>query len=160
MDETRGTYHERICGVKKNHEMCISHKCVWIEGLAASSTRIAVSDASARVPLPGLTGMNDAFGEKVEKLLRIRGSSRRNLLGDHLEARQRARTKRGQDRSVGGITPACHQDTTDARVIMAGIEGVPAAAEIDFEPRAEIHRRRVRWHADVAEIAGAVARRD
>ena len=31
---------------------------------------------------------------------------------------------------------------------------------IDLEPGAEIHRRRIRRHADVAEIAGAVARRD
>ena len=43
---------------------------------------------------------------------------------------------------------------------MAGVEGVPAAAEIDLEPGAEIHRLRLGRHADVAEIAGAVARRD
>ena len=43
---------------------------------------------------------------------------------------------------------------------MAGIERVPAAAEIDFEPGAEIHRGILGRHADVAEIAGAVARRN
>ncbi len=43
---------------------------------------------------------------------------------------------------------------------MAGVHRVPVAAEIDLEPGAEIHRRRVRRHADIAEIAGAVARRD
>ena len=32
--------------------------------------------------------------------------------------------------------------------------------EIDLEPGREIHRRVVRRHADVAEIAGAIARRD
>ena len=36
---------------------------------------------------------------------------------------------------------------------------VPAVAEIDFEPGAEIHWRRVGRHADVAEVAGAIARR-
>src|SRR5262249_17764630 len=48
----------------------------------------------------------------------------------------------------------------DARHVVAGVEGEPAAAEIDLEPGAEIHRIGLRWHADVAEIAGAVARRD
>src|ERR1700683_459652 len=43
---------------------------------------------------------------------------------------------------------------------MARIERVPAIAEINLEPGGEIHRRLVRRHADVAEIAGAIARRD
>ncbi len=43
---------------------------------------------------------------------------------------------------------------------MAGVDRVPAAAEIDLEPGAEIHRVRVAEDADIAEMAGAVARRD
>jgi hypothetical protein len=50
------------------------------------------------------------------------------------------------DRDVGGIAPAGHQDATDARLVVAGIERVPAAAEIDFEPGAEVHRRIVGRH--------------
>jgi hypothetical protein len=72
------------------------------------------------------------------------------LYGDHFEARECAWAERGHDRDVGGIAPACHQDAADARLIVAGIERVPAAAEIDFEPGAEIHRRIVGRHADVA----------
>ena len=71
----------------------------------------------------------------------VRRRRRRDLLGDHLEARERARAERGHDRDVGGIAPARHQDAADARRVVAGVERVPAAAEIDFEPGAEIHRR-------------------
>ena len=97
---------------------------------------------------------------QLRELSPIRGRGRRDLVGDHLEARERARAERGHDRDVGGVASACHQDAADARLVVAGIERVPAAAEIDFEPSAEIHRRRVERHADVAEIAGAVARRN
>ena len=71
---------------------------------------------------------------------RTRGSGRSDLVGDHLEARERARAERGHNRDVGGIAPACHQDAADTRLVVAGIERVPAAAEIGFEPGTEVHR--------------------
>src|SRR4029450_4528642 len=46
------------------------------------------------------------------------------------------------------------------RMIVAGIEGEPATVQIHLEPGGEIHRRGIAGHADVAEIAGAIARRD
>ena len=55
-------------------------------------------------------------------------TSRRDLLGDHLEARERARAERGLDRNVGGVVPPCDQNATDARLVVTGIESVPAAA--------------------------------
>ena len=54
----------------------------------------------------------------------------------------------------------CHQNATDTRDVVAGIEGIPSVAEIDLEPGAEIHRCRIRWHPDVAEITGTIARRN
>ena len=46
-------------------------------------------------------------------------------------------------------------------LLAAGIGRVmPAVTEIDFEPGAEVHRLIVERHADVAEIAGAVTRRN
>src|ERR1700685_3086601 len=84
----------------------------------------------------------------------------RNLFGNDLESGERAWAERGYDRNVGGIAPACHQDAADTRRIVARIERVPATAEIGFEPCAEIHRRRIGRAADVAEIAGTVARRN
>jgi hypothetical protein len=56
----------------------------------------------------------------------IRGGGRRDLVGDHLEARERARAERGHDRDVGGIAPACHKDATDARHVVPWVEGIPA----------------------------------
>ncbi len=43
---------------------------------------------------------------------------------------------------------------------MAGVEGIPLAIQKGLEPAGEIHRIRVRGHADIAEIACAIARRD
>src|ERR1700692_2417842 len=80
-------------------------------------------------------------------------SDRRDLQGDHFEARKLAWAERGHDCDVGGIAPARHQDAADTRLVVAGVQRVPAVAEIHFEPSAEIHRCRVRRHADVAEIA-------
>src|SRR6202044_3938762 len=81
-----------------------------------------------------------------------------HLVGDHLESRECARAERSYDCDVGGVAPSCHQDPSDARVVVARIEGVPTIPKIDFEPGAEVHWRVVGGHADIAEIAGAVAR--
>ncbi len=43
--------------------------------------------------------------------------------------------------------------------VVARIEGVPAVAEIGLEPAREIHRSVWRLGADVAQVAGAIARR-
>src|SRR5664279_3970018 len=53
-----------------------------------------------------------------------------------------------------------HQDAADARRIVARIESPPLAAEINFHPGAEILIGIRRRQADVADIAGAIARRN
>ena len=83
-----------------------------------------------------------------------------HLLGVHDEALEHVRTEGGAERHVGGVPAARHHDPADARRVVACIEGVPAAAEIDLEPGAEIHRLGFGRNADVAEISGAIARRD
>src|SRR4029453_10845214 len=85
---------------------------------------------------------------------------RLRLVGMHHEALKQVRPEGGADGDVGGVAPARHHDAADARRVVAGVEAVPAAAEIDLEPGAEVHRLRLGRHPDVAEIAGAVARRD
>ena len=45
-------------------------------------------------------------------------------------------------------------------LVVPSIERVPNATEKDFEPCIEIHRRRVARHADIAEVAVHVSRRD
>src|SRR5262249_9419274 len=87
-------------------------------------------------------------------------AGRRDLVGVHGEALEHVRTEGGAERHVGGVAPARHHDPADAGNVVPGIERVPPAAEIDLEPGAEIHRLRLGDNADVAEIAGAITRRD
>src|SRR2546421_4666322 len=61
--------------------------------------------------------------------------------------------------NIRGVAPPGHNDPTDARNIVSRIECVPAVAEIDFEPAAEIHRKD-QWHADVSHVAGNIAGRN
>ena len=46
------------------------------------------------------------------------------------------------------------------RGIVPRVEGIPTALQKHLEPGTEIHRVGNRRHADITEIAGAVARRD
>src|ERR1700760_4998097 len=45
-------------------------------------------------------------------------------------------------------------------MIVPRVERIPLLTEKDLEPGAEVHRRRITRHSDIAEITGAVARRD
>ena len=80
-----------------------------------------------------------------------------DLLSDNSKARQRCRAKRSGNRDVGSITAACNHDSTDTRMIVPCIEGVPPAFEKDLEPCAEVHWCGVSGHADIPQIAGAVS---
>lgn len=61
---------------------------------------------------------------------------------------------------VRGVTPARHQDASDAWRVVARVECLPASAEVNLKPSAEIHRRTVRGHTDVAKVTGAIACRN
>src|SRR4029077_4348685 len=61
---------------------------------------------------------------------------------------------------VARIAAPRHQDAAHARQIVARVEYMPAAADPGFEPRREIAHGERRRSSHVAEIAGAVARRN
>ena len=82
-----------------------------------------------------------------------------HFVSDDPNARKGTRSERSNDRHVGGIASACHQNASDTRRIVARVKRVPAA-EIDLKPGTEIHGFRFRRHANVAEITGAVTRRN
>ncbi len=63
-----------------------------------------------------------------------------DLVGDDVEAEQRARAEAHRDRHVAGVAAARHDDAADAARVVARVGGVPAVAEEDLEPGAEIHR--------------------
>jgi hypothetical protein len=52
------------------------------------------------------------------------------------------------------------EDTADPRGVVARVERVPAAAEIDFDPRRKIHWRVGRGKGHIGNVTGAIARRD
>jgi len=87
-------------------------------------------------------------------------SVRTDLISPHLEAFQRRGPEAGCERDIRRVSASGDQDAPDAGRIVAGIEGVPSVAEIGLEPGRKVHGR-IGWrHADIAEIASAVTRRD
>src|ERR1700678_1398975 len=64
------------------------------------------------------------------------------------------------ERYVGGVAALRDEDTPDPRGIVARVERVPTAAEIDLDPRRKIIRRVGRWKADIGKITGAIACRN
>src|SRR5271165_3326429 len=83
-----------------------------------------------------------------------------DFVGHDLEPDKGGRPIAGAERHVGGVAAAADQDAADPRRVVARVESVPTPAEIGLEPGAEIHRRRIGRHADIAKIPGAIARRD
>ncbi len=63
------------------------------------------------------------------------------------------RTKRAQHRNVGGITSDSDWNASDPPAIMARIERIPAAIEVDIEPSVEIHWCRIGRHTDVTHVS-------
>src|SRR6202166_4995060 len=102
---------------------------------------------------------NIMFGGNMATLAAA-GSSFRDLVGPNPEADQRVRSECLGNRNVRGVTALGDQDAADPRNVVARIESVPAAAEIGLEPGGKISRRPGQGHADLAEIAGAISRRN
>src|SRR5260370_8444456 len=77
-----------------------------------------------------------------------------------LEAAERIGPERRGYGDVDRIAAPCHQHSPDPRHVVPWVEGIPASSEIRLEPSGEVHRTVGRRCAHVAEIAGAVARRN
>ena len=58
------------------------------------------------------------------------------------------------------VAAAGDEQSADAALIITRIEHMPGAAEIDLHASREIHRCIDRRHPDVAEVGGAIARRN
>src|SRR3954471_6419291 len=89
---------------------------------------------------PSPSNASSARERRARRTSRGRGHLRqRQFVGDDAKAAEKARAEGGRDGNVGGIPAAPRQDPPDAGLVMARIESVPMAAEIDLEPSAEIH---------------------
>jgi hypothetical protein len=71
------------------------------------------------------------------------------FFGYHAEVRQVGHAERCGYGHVGSVAACGHEHPSDARLIVAGVEGPPAVFEINFEPGAEVHDAGD-GHADVA----------
>ena len=87
-------------------------------------------------------------------------SDRWDLIGPDPETLQRIGSERRGDGDIGRVAAPRHQDAAHARHVVARVEDVPAAADPGLEPRREIARADRRRRPDVAQVAGAVARRN
>ena len=100
----------------------------------------------------GLAGRPDASGTGVQASW--------ISVGPDAEALHDAGAEGGGERHVGGVAAAGHQHAALAGDVVARVEQAPGAAEVGLEPGGEVAGRVGRRGADVAEVAGAVARRD
>ena len=74
-----------------------------------------------------------------------------------MEIFQQGWTEGGGEGDIDGIAAARHHDSSNARVVVAGIKGVPVAVEEDLGPGAEIHGSGIDRYADVAEITRGIS---
>src|ERR1700741_5431748 len=80
------------------------------------------------------------------------------FVSPNLEADERVGSESLGNGNVGGIAALRDQHATDSRNVVARIESVPAAADIGLEPASKISGGIRRRHADIPEVAGAIAR--
>ncbi len=82
-----------------------------------------------------------------------------DLIGLHIEVCEVAAAEAGRDGHVSGVAAGRHQDAAIARIVVACVHVPPAAIQPDLVPGAEVAGAGIR-HADVADVAGDVARGD
>ena len=87
-------------------------------------------------------------------------SLRNDLFGNNSEVLEKVPSECHGDRNIACIATPTNQDPADAAPVMSRVKVMPLPAEINFEPRAEIHWFDVGRDANVAEIPGRVTRRN
>lgn len=83
-----------------------------------------------------------------------------DLVGVHLEVFQGAGSERCADGDISGIPAARYQDAPNTWCVVTRVEYIPMAVDVGFEPGSEIHYSVGRRNTYIAQIAGAVSRRD
>src|SRR5271166_5917661 len=97
-------------------------------------------------------------------LIKLQGAPslgrRRELVRPHAERLQHVRPEGIDERDVRCVPADGDLDASDPRLVVARVERVPSPADVSLEPGAEVHRGGIGRHADIAEIAVHVARRN
>src|SRR5271163_3237277 len=96
----------------------------------------------------------------TKEQLNCPGHSFRDFIGPNRKALQRIWTEGGGNGDIGRVASARDEHSTNPRHIVPRIERMPGSAEIDFDPRREIHHS-VWWLGPhVSQVSGAVTRRN
>jgi hypothetical protein len=111
-------------------------KVSFAQRTAVSGTRSGLSGRACDRPSCADSGVIRAPAIRCQVPTR-----RRPTLWLRQEAADRVRSEGCGDGDIRGIATAGHQNTADARDIVARIKDIPLAAEIGFEPGCKIHRR-------------------
>src|SRR5450432_230212 len=137
-------------------------KTVILQNDAKSSTPAWVRESEPRmIPSSSSTPTQYVIPSRYSSNgWRASGRSGNHFVGPDPKGLQRVWSEGGRDRNVGGVATARDEDASDARGVVARIERVPGRPEVSLEPSREVHRRRVLRNADVAQVAGAIARRN
>src|SRR5216684_2693008 len=80
-----------------------------------------------------------------------------DFFGHDAEALHGVRSEGGRNRHIGRVTASGNEHASDSRNVVARIEGMPAATEVDLHPGGKIHGAVGRRNSDVTQVAGAVA---
>src|ERR1035438_6170395 len=80
-----------------------------------------------------------------------------SAVGAHLEAGERERSKRGDQRNIDRVTPPAHDHPPDAGRVVSSIEGVPPTIKVGLEPRRKVHRLRRGRDTDVGGEGSSLA---
>jgi hypothetical protein len=99
---------------------------------------------------------NRRLGDAAREAAQDSGAS---LFRPDPEALQNVGPKGCRERDIGCVTAARDGNASNARDVMARVEGEPAPIEKDFEPSVIVHWSRVRRHAYVAQKTIGVTRR-
>ena len=83
-----------------------------------------------------------------------------NLVGTSFEAFEDIGPEGIAYCDVGCIAAPGDKHAADPRDVISRIERMPCAAEINFEPTGKVHGSVRRGRADIAKVAGAIARGD
>src|SRR5580704_664256 len=136
-------------------------KTVILQNEAKSSTPAWVRESDPRtIPSSRSTPTQYVMASRYPSNGRRARGSGGHFVGPDPKGLQRVGSEGRGDRHVGRVAAARDEDAPDARRVVARIERVPGRPEVSLEPSREVHRRRVLRHADVAQIAGAIARRN
>ena len=99
------------------------------------------------------------FDNRIRRLAEL-WHTFRDFIGPDFKALQSILAEGGGDGDIGRVAASRDEHSSNPGHIVPWIERVPGATEIDFNPRCKIHHAVRRQRPHVAQVSGAVPRRN